>query len=52
LPWAAKKIRDERAIGHSYAAIATMLNERGVPTAHGGKAWHASTVRQIVLRGR
>jgi DNA invertase Pin-like site-specific DNA recombinase len=36
--------------GRSLSAIATALNVETVPTAHGGRAWHASTVR-AVLRG-
>lgn len=34
----------------SYAAIATALNNRGIKTARGG-AWHASSVRNVVMRG-
>lgn len=40
-----KKLRSE---GHSYRAIASTLNAEGVPTAHGGGAWHPTTVSRIV----
>jgi hypothetical protein len=33
----------------SYAAIASTLNARGIHTARGGE-WHATTVRNILLR--
>ncbi|BAE53318.1 recombinase family protein [Paramagnetospirillum magneticum] len=33
----------------SYAAIADVLNTRGIKTARGGQ-WHASSVRNVVLR--
>ncbi|NNJ10559.1 recombinase family protein [Chloroflexales bacterium ZM16-3] len=33
----------------SLNSIAGTLNAEGVPTPHGGKAWYASTVRQILL---
>jgi DNA invertase Pin-like site-specific DNA recombinase len=35
--------------GFSYQQIARVLNEGGVPTAHGGKKWWPETVRGIVL---
>jgi hypothetical protein len=31
--------------GHTFQAIADALNSEGVPTAHGGARWYASTVR-------
>jgi len=31
-------------------AIAERLNDEGVPTARGGKRWHASTVRVVQER--
>ncbi len=34
----------------SYGAIAKYLNAKGVPTAHGGERWHASTVRSVLSR--
>lgn len=46
----ARRIRDERDAGRSYAAIARDLNEGQVPTAHGGAQWWASTVRAVVSR--
>ena len=42
-------IRQARRRGSSYRRIAEDLNSRGIPTAHGGARWHASTV-QAVLR--
>jgi DNA invertase Pin-like site-specific DNA recombinase len=32
----------------SLRGIAAMLNSEGVPTAHGGAAWHASTIKRIL----
>ena len=44
-------IRQIQASGAtSYAAIAAALNARGVRTARGG-TWHASSVRNVALRG-
>jgi hypothetical protein len=34
-----------------YAGIAAALNARGINTARGGR-WHATSVRNIVLRKR
>jgi DNA invertase Pin-like site-specific DNA recombinase len=34
----------------SYGAVAAYLNDKGVPTAHGGERWHASTVRSVLQR--
>jgi DNA invertase Pin-like site-specific DNA recombinase len=42
------RIRAERAEGRSLRAIATGLNDDSVPTAHGGAAWHASTVSGVL----
>lgn len=42
---------DPDAPRRSYGAIADYLNAKGVPTAHGGERWHASTVRAILQRG-
>lgn len=42
---------DAEAPKRSYGAIAKYLNAKGVPTAHGGERWHASTVRAILQRG-
>jgi len=46
-----RRIARERARGRSYAAIASGLNADQVERAHGGAAWHASTIRQIALAG-
>jgi DNA invertase Pin-like site-specific DNA recombinase len=43
-----ESIQSAREEGLSLRAIASDLNERGIPTAHGGKAWHASTVRAVL----
>lgn len=45
-----RRIRRERDAGRSLREIAERLNDDGVPTAHGGAKWHASTVRNIVER--
>jgi DNA invertase Pin-like site-specific DNA recombinase len=37
--------------GAGWTAIARDLNDRGVPTAQGGKRWYPSTVRAVVLGG-
>jgi DNA invertase Pin-like site-specific DNA recombinase len=39
------RIERERSKGKSLTAIAEGLNRDGVPTSHGGKRWHASTIR-------
>jgi len=44
------RILTERAAGLSLARIADGLNRDGVPTAHGGSAWHASTVKRVCDR--
>lgn len=41
-------IGEHRRSGLSYARIAQQLNDQGVPTAHGGKQWHASTVQKVM----
>lgn len=43
-------IRQARARGHTLAAIVDMLNRRAVPTAHGGRRWHVSTVQAVLQR--
>jgi DNA invertase Pin-like site-specific DNA recombinase len=43
-------IRELRGEGTSYRAIATELNERGIPTMQGGKAWAAQTVLNVCKR--
>jgi DNA invertase Pin-like site-specific DNA recombinase len=47
-----QRIRHERAAGRSLRTIAEALNADGVPTAHGGRRWHASTVRAVSDAGR
>lgn len=44
-----QRIQRERAEGRTLAAIADGLNEESVPTAHGGRAWHRATIRQVLL---
>lgn len=44
------RIVRERAAGRSYAAIADALTAEGVPTAQGGRRWHAATVRHVAMR--
>ena len=45
-----RRIQHEHEQGKSLSAIAAGLNESGVPTAHGGARWHASTVRTALGR--
>jgi len=42
-----KRIASERASGLSLYKIAAGLNADGIPTAHGGAKWYASTVTAI-----
>lgn len=42
------RIVTARAGGRSLAGIAADLMADGVPTAHGGQSWHASTVRAVL----
>ncbi len=42
------RIVAERAAGASLRAIATALTLEGVPTAHNGSSWHASTVSKVL----
>lgn len=43
-------INDIKELGHaSLGAIASELNTRGIRTRRGGR-WHASTVRNVVMR--
>ena len=44
------RIVRERNSGSSLRKIAEGLNRDGVPTAHGGKQWHASTVANVFQR--
>jgi DNA invertase Pin-like site-specific DNA recombinase len=43
-----KRISRMRRRGLSLRAIASLLNDAGVPTAQGGAKWHASTVRKVL----
>lgn len=43
-------IRVEREAGRTLREIATGLNDRRVPTAHGGAQWWPSTVRAVLRR--
>jgi DNA invertase Pin-like site-specific DNA recombinase len=47
-----QRIRRMHAHGTTLTAIAAHLNAEAVPTAHGGRQWHPSTVRAIVRAGR
>jgi hypothetical protein len=49
-PEIVERILAMRAAGHSLARIAAELNTDGIPTAHGGARWWASTVRGVLLR--
>jgi hypothetical protein len=44
------RIARDRAAGKGYSQIARELQAAGVPTAQGGRDWHASTVRAAHLR--
>jgi len=44
------RIARDRAAGKGYSQIARELQAAGVPTAQGGREWHASTVRAAYLR--
>jgi site-specific DNA recombinase len=41
------RMQDLRDAGHSFAVIASRLNERGVPSKR-AKAWHAMSVRSVL----
>lgn len=43
-----KRISRERGAGATLRAIAEALNTDGIPTAHGGTLWHASTVSKVL----
>lgn len=43
-----RRVIQLRASGRTLAAIADELNARGVPTAQGGRAWHASTIAKVL----
>jgi DNA invertase Pin-like site-specific DNA recombinase len=42
------RIRALRKRGHSLRTIAERLNAENVPTAQGGRRWHAETIRQVL----
>jgi DNA invertase Pin-like site-specific DNA recombinase len=42
-----RRIRGLRTRGHSYQAIADLLNREGVPTGRGGQRWYAMVVRHV-----
>jgi DNA invertase Pin-like site-specific DNA recombinase len=42
------EILTRREKSETYKAIADVLNEQGVPTAHGGTSWWPATIRKIV----
>jgi DNA invertase Pin-like site-specific DNA recombinase len=46
---AVDRARALRVAGLSYAACAEQLTAEGVPTAHSGARWYASTVRKVLL---
>lgn len=48
-PEIVERIINDRSEGGSWSAIARSLNEEGVPTAQGGKAWYPATVRKVAL---
>jgi streptogramin lyase len=41
-------IRRHRAQGQTLQAIASSLNARAIPTAHGGSPWYTSTIRAVL----
>lgn len=47
---AAKLIQHYRAQGLSFAAIANVLNERGIVTNQGSFKWYSASVRRVLLR--
>lgn len=49
-PEVVDRIRAEREAGRTLREIATELNHRQVPTAHGGAQWWPSTVRSVLGR--
>lgn len=51
-PGTADLIGRWRAAGATYQGCADALNASGVPTAHGGARWYASTVRHVHLTYR
>ena len=47
-----RRIRRQRARGHTLQEIADRLAAAGTPTAHGGVRWYPGTVRWLVGEGR
>jgi DNA invertase Pin-like site-specific DNA recombinase len=43
-----QRMRQERAAGATLQAIADGLDRDGIPTAQGGRCWHAATVRDVI----
>lgn len=41
-------IKRHRAQGQTLQAIASSLNARAIPTAHGGSQWYTSTIRAVL----
>lgn len=46
---AVDRARTLRDSGMTFAACAEQLTTEGVPTAHGGRRWYASTVRKVLM---
>lgn len=49
-PEVSTRIASLRGEGLTFAAIAAVLNDDGVPTAQGGARWYPSTVRAVLQR--
>jgi DNA invertase Pin-like site-specific DNA recombinase len=45
-----RRIKRRRNAGWSLSRIAKRLNEEGIATVHGGRAWYPSTVRAVLAR--
>lgn len=43
-----KTIKRQRSQGQTLRAIASSLNARAIPTAHGGSKWYTSTIRAVL----
>lgn len=44
-----RRIHSLRAARYALAHIAGVLNAEGVPTAHGGRCWYPSSVREVIM---
>lgn len=44
-----RRIHTLRAVPYSLGSIAGVLNTEGVPTAHGGRCWYPSSVREVLM---